>query len=461
MTDRPAAPTATPSPPASPGWSTAPPQFIEPAPATNRLTSLFRRSPDGSDKGRLLTFVDQVPTDSIIAHPARTGVVFSITNVFLYSMLALAQWAGWGGLVLAQNTGISQVLGEAFLVFVINLAFGLLTIAWVFRLHPGTLPTRRRYATIAAICALMALPRSAILMNVYTTPSHVTYFFAEWLAGLITGFIAVAAGVLGTQLLRNIRAERSERLAAAERAARAVDELQTEEMRVRRMVSDQLHGNLQFRLLTVTAGIDAVADSLADDGNPDAAASLRNCAERLEEIRETEVRSLSHAVFPAGIELGLSRAIEAMLRRLPPQIETSFEIGPGYQALVDDPNLSMPLAERLVGVYAIEEAVSNALKHGRATNVVVQAEAIPDPARNGWLLDVTVLNNGCPVDLDAEPNINGLARHADRLAARGGSLALSNLPDGTVKFHLTLPFQTERAYAAAPRVHATRPSTAG
>lgn len=342
----------------------------------------------------LFSFADQVPAAAVIAHPRRTGVIFSMTNVVLYTVLALAQWAGWGGLTHAQDYGVSEMLAEALIVTVVNLGFGLLTIGIVFRMRPATLPIRRRYLMIAIVAALTAVPRAVLLTTIYSTPGHGTYLGAEWLAGLITSFVAVAAGVLGTQLLRNIRAEREERLAAAARAAHAADELQAEEMRVRRMVSDQLHGNLQFRLLTVTAGLDAVIAQLEGRGESDTAADLRNCAELLEEIRETEVRSLSHAVFPAGIELGLSRAVEAMLHRLPPQIETSLDVGPGYQTFIDDDALSMPLAERLVACYAIEEAMSNALKHGHASAVSVEAEVLPDPARDGWLMDVRVLNNG-------------------------------------------------------------------
>ncbi|GAB2468722.1 hypothetical protein GCM10007967_23500 [Xylanimonas ulmi] len=369
------------------------------------------------------------------------GVVLASTNALLFALMSLAQWAGWGGWYTASQLTGAATLAQALGVTGVNLGYGLLVVAGTFALRPMSWPPRTRYLIIAAVALVASLPRVAGLRAIYSTPSGAVFAIAEWVAGFAAGFVAVSAGVLTAQLVTRARDEETRRLREARRAARAVEELQTEEMRVRRMVSDQLHGTLQHRLVAVTAGLDGLAARLATTDEA-AAAELREWAERLEEVRDQEVRSLSHAVFPSGVELGAHRAIEQMLRRLPVRLATSLEIGPEYRRLSDAGQEPLPLAERLVAVYTVEEAVTNALKHGRATQVRVAAEVRPaDRSAPGgpWLLDVTVDDDGTGLP-DGEPELFGLARHAERLQSRGGSLRLGPSPLGGARVRVSLPF---------------------
>lgn len=163
-------------------------------------------------------------------------------------------------------------------------------------------------------------------------------------------------------------ADYRERLAASNARVQAIqEELQTEEMRVRRLVSDRLHGALQNRMVGITAGMDGLARRLRNKGDITLAQELDTLAWELDTLREHEVRDLAHTLFPAGIELGTVRAIEAMVYRLPPQIQTTLTMGPHLAELVKGGGPFMPLAERLVVVTAVEEAITNALKHGGAT----------------------------------------------------------------------------------------------
>ncbi|QAY69644.1 sensor histidine kinase [Xylanimonas protaetiae] len=371
--------------------------------------------------------------------PTRTGVLLATINVVLYSLMSLATWAGWGGWYIAANSG-AGILAEALAVTVINLTYGLLVVGGTFLLHPRRWPPRVRYVLIAAVSLVASFPRTLAMRGVHSTPADTTYMLTEWVAGFTAGFVAVAAGVFTAELVSRARAEEARRLRAARSAARAVAELQSEEMRVRRMVADRLHGTLQYRMVTVTAGLDGVAARL-DDGAPaaEAAADVRQWAERLEEIREEEIRSLSHAVFPAGIELGTVRALELMLRRLPPQIEAHLDIGPALQRLVDEVEKPIPPAERLVAVYAIEEGITNALRHGRASRIWLAAEVVPTDDPLAWVLDVTVDDDGSGL-AQAEPELSGLSRHAERLEGRGGYLTLGPSPRGGARLHFQLPF---------------------
>jgi len=285
------------------------------------------------------------------------------------------------------------------------------------------------------------------------------------------------------------------------RLQNALDELHTEEIRVRRLVSDRLHGALQNRMVMISAGIDGVARSLRESGDIAHAAELESLATQLDTLREKEVRDLAHTLFPAGIEFGAVRAIQAMVYRLPPQVATSITIGPSLAAHIASEIPIMPLAERMVMVTAVEEAITNALKHGKATALNIELELLPiegaygttagddgagipldelstriikaDPnsplaALEQGLLDstsapppkhmfyVTVTDNGRGLDESSGvlglgtdnyrratgvvTKISGLQRHADRFQMRGGSLKVTSpgVGEGT-KVELALP----------------------
>ncbi|MFM9597120.1 hypothetical protein ACKI1O_48115, partial [Streptomyces scabiei] len=92
------------------------------------------------------------------------------------------------------------------------------------------------------------------------------------------------------------------------------------------------------------AGGAAAQDTVpaASEAVPELAAELRGLAETVEEIREADVRSLSHAVFPAGADISVIDAIAIMLRRLPPSIATTLTLGPVYRELVEQGVAPLP-----------------------------------------------------------------------------------------------------------------------
>jgi len=261
--------------------------------------------------------------------------------------------------------------------------------------------------------------------------------------GFLAGFSEIVLATLFSAKRRNRKHEQDIAQSNA-RTQAALEELQTEEMRVRRLVSDQLHGTLQNRMVLISAGIDAVARSLADSGDHERARQLTELADELDMLREREVRDLSHTLFPAGIELGAVRAIQVMIDRLPPQIDAKLVLGPHLQSRIGEGFPLMPLAERLIVVSTIEEAITNALKHGGATKIRVDLELEPAADGDGLLLlgavtdDGQGFSGGMPSPGDGT---TGLRRYGERLRKRGGFLRL-HLSDGggaRLEFALQLP----------------------
>jgi len=93
------------------------------------------------------------------------------------------------------------------------------------------------------------------------------------------------------------------------RASAALAALQGEELRVRREVSEGLHGTVQQRLVLIGSRLTALAREL--DAAPDlqaarlVAAHLQGLAAEVDSLREVDVRELSQLLYPSGIELGV------------------------------------------------------------------------------------------------------------------------------------------------------------
>ncbi|MFD4990943.1 sensor histidine kinase [Cellulosimicrobium cellulans] len=374
----------------------------------------------------------------------RVAIVVAVTNFSLYAVVSLAGWAGWGGLqtAVSHERSVVGVVGDGIAVVLVNLAYGTVVLAgslWFRALSRGW---PGRVLVVTAVATVASVPRILALSALTSTPESGVYVAAVGLLGLFSGVVGMLAALFAATLVDRARTEEQRREEEARRAAWAVEELQEEEIRVRRLVFDQLHGTLQYHLVTVTAGLDRVAEQLDDAGDAEHARDLRRWAETLEEIREQDVRSLSHAVFPSGADLSTEDAIEILLRRLPPQVDASIELGPTYRDLVRRGEARMPMAERLVVIYTVEEAVTNALKHGRARTVRVRAEAQPVAEPDRWVFETVVDDDGTGL-AEADPVLHGLRRHHDRIAHRGGSLTLGTNPDGGGRLAFRLPFVGE------------------
>lgn len=274
----------------------------------------------------------------------RITIVVAATNFTLYALMAVGAWAAWGGLQEAVDHERSTigVIADGLGILVINLAYGAAVLAGTLALGVVRRGWAARVLVSAAVAAAASVPRMAALVAVSSTPVSTSYVLGTGLLGFFSGVVGMLAALFAATLVERARTETRRREVEAGRARRAVEALQDEELRVRRLVFDQLHGTLQYHLVSVTAGLDRLTEQLDAEGARARAADLRGWAEVLEEIREQDVRSLSHAVFPSGADLGTEEAIQLLLQRLPPQVETSIELGPVYRRLAEGGATPMP-----------------------------------------------------------------------------------------------------------------------
>ncbi|MCL1899612.1 MAG: hypothetical protein FWG11_03665 [Promicromonosporaceae bacterium] len=444
-------------------------------------------------------------------NPAALAFWTSLLNIALYSVVSLTVLGGWGNFEVIGDDGSHTAFCAVSALLAINIAAGLAATLITFAFRPMQRSILARYLIIAVAAVIIAPPRMLALQGVPATPATQGYYVATLITGFVFAFVGIGSAILFASLMMAAQEQQAARLLSAQNSAQVIEELQVEELRVRRWIADRLHGNLQFQLVTVVAALDRIADRIdsPDNDNSSSSEELRSLAERLEEIREVEIRSLSHSVMPPGIETGATNAVKFMLQKLPSDIETSLIYGPGARGILADLDSTLreaglsrytagegewsrgerqvlPLADRLVATYAVEEGITNALRHGRATKVRVWCDILPpteaDALPTARILEMIVDDNGSGLPSVTPPAgagqdaagqeaaagstagkdgpslvFSGLSRHRDRIRSRGGDFSVIPGPLGGARLRFTLPFDIQ----GHPDIHITQATGTG
>lgn len=294
----------------------------------------------------------------------------------------------------------------------------LVAVLWVLRVYKvHSLPRLVAGAVAASLTCAVVRWGAQIVFDVYRDPSPTTQG-AELFGGFIVALVSAGIGVWSLISRRRARAG----IRASERRTvhveMAVSSLEQEEIRVRREVAEGLHGTLQNKLVVVDARLQSVLDRSRDLCEQDAEA-LRWVRDELAVAREIDVRQMSRLLYPERLELGLVPAVRALLGRLPSTIATRLVVGDGVREVDDPVGSRVSVGERLLAVRVVEEAITNALKHGPAMTVQVFLQVA-----NGALL-VRVENDGELFDPELAGAASGTARLRERLELVGGRLRIS------------------------------------
>lgn len=137
----------------------------------------------------------------------------------------------------------------------------------------------------------------------------------------------------------------------------AIQAVENERQQFAANLHDEIGAHLSIAKMTLGANLDS-------------ASTNDTSVEKTLEILDSAVasiRSISHNLLPPVLlKLGLSKAIETALRKLPDDIQTSLEL---------DPNLGRFAPEIELHAYRIfQEAISNSIKHANGTSIHVQLQ---------------------------------------------------------------------------------------
>lgn len=290
--------------------------------------------------------------------------------------------------------------------------------------------------TVAAMYAAVARVLAQSLFHVYNV-TFTSTLLVELSAGLVAGAAGGAAGVVAMVSRRRFRTGIEAGAAAKVRIELALRALQDEEVRVRREVAEGLHGSLQQRLVLIVARLDRVIESIGSGFGTDAdVRALREIREQVDDVREGDVREASRMLYPDSLEIGMVPAVRSLLARMPPDIGTRLVVSDDVRSLDDPVSPQLTQSERLLAVRVVEEAVTNALRHGEAHSLRVTLDLDVD------CLAVAVVDDGTGFDELAAGAGSGTKRLQERLALIGGRLNVSSVPGEGTRVEARVPIAT-------------------
>ena len=172
----------------------------------------------------------------------------------------------------------------------------------------------------------------------------------------------------------------------------------------RRRIERDLHDGAQQRLVSIGLALRHAQHQLGADAD-EAKATLDEAVVEISAAIE-DLRELAHGLRPAMLQAGLGPALRDLANRSPVPVEvsaTTDRFAPDVEA---------------AAYFIASEALTNAVKHARADQVLLQV------ARQNSTLVVSVADDG--VGGAAVGRGSGLTGLSDRVAARGGRLRIES-----------------------------------
>jgi len=227
--------------------------------------------------------------------------------------------------------------------------------------------------------------------------------------------------------------EREIAAARAQELSKSHQRLINAQESLRKDIASQLHGTVQSRLILLEhkiAGLEARARSKR------MTKELADVRQRLEELQNEHIRSISHRLFPSILRLGITTGLESLIdeynAKLPVDLRVSKKLRDREQAnrkLIPD-NVKLAL-------YRIaEEALTNISKHTPAANNTVVKLSLSDSR----ILRLKVRDNGPGFNTTSPSTGIGLLLISDYAAAAGGSCTIKNIPGKGTRVTAELPF---------------------
>jgi PAS domain S-box-containing protein len=201
---------------------------------------------------------------------------------------------------------------------------------------------------------------------------------------------------------------------------------------LRKDIASQLHGTVQSRLILLEHKI---AELEARARSKWMTKELADVRQRLEELQNEHIRSISHRLFPSILRLGIATGLESLIdeysAKLPVDLWVSKKLRDREQAnrkLIPD-NVKLAL-------YRIaEEALTNISKHTPAANNIVVKLSLSDSR----ILRLTVKDDGPGSNTTSPSTGIGLSLISDYAAAAGGSCTIESIPGKGTQVTAELP----------------------
>lgn len=209
-------------------------------------------------------------------------------------------------------------------------------------------------------------------------------------------------------------------------------EFQLESLRVSEREQQRIGQDLHDDLCQVLAGLSClmrVVESRISVKAPEEVATLKELNQQLVDAMQ-RTRALTHGLYPGKVQVS---DIRGALLELVSQVRARFSV---EIQMKFEGRFPKHTSDQIIQIYRIvQEATSNALKHGRAKKIDVLLEAHPDR------MELTVTDDGSGLGSSENPAPGvGLSIMNHRAAALGGEVVVQNHASCGVVVRLKYPF---------------------
>jgi len=255
--------------------------------------------------------------------------------------------------------------------------------------------------------------------------------------GTVTGAIVSTHDITARKLEEEVKIEQ------AASAART-EELQKSRLRIvhmqeslRKEIAEQLHGTVQNRLIVLSHRLGELGQ-LASAKN--LSAELQELRDRLRELIDGTIHSISHRLYPSILRQGLIPAIQFLTDQFEVHLNIKTEFNKELQQREKANRKLISENLRLAAYRITEEALTNVVKHAKADTVTIMLDKSPEAG-----LSLTILDDGQGFDAENIPYGLGISIMRDYAELNGGQFEIKGMPSAGTKVTVTLPFEEPAA----------------
>jgi len=241
---------------------------------------------------------------------------------------------------------------------------------------------------------------------------------------IVGGILTNLRDITGRKLAEMEQVEHAAALARADELERSRQRIVAVQESVRRDIAQQLHGSVQNRLIILLHRLTEL-ERTAPPG--EIARELGDLRQKLGDLLDNQVRPISHRLYPSIVRRGLVAALQS----LGDQFETTLPIETGFDEEIVRRERANPklISEqvRLAAYRIAEEALTNVVKHTKASTVNIWLRLLPEE----WLC-LTLRDNAQGFDLGNTSGGRGLLMMQDYAEVVGGKCIIQSAPgEGT------------------------------
>lgn len=245
-------------------------------------------------------------------------------------------------------------------------------------------------------------------------------------------FHGVVRDITDRRAAEEAELERAAAVARADALRRTSQRVVIAQETLRRDIAQQLHGSIQNRLILLMHRLEMARNKVSDE---DANKDIQAIQNDLHTILETDIRNISRQLYPSILRQGIVPAIQTLTDQIEPMIPIRLHIDDELVRQECADRRLTPEPVRLAIFRIAEEALTNIVKHAKASTVEVELKLTND--RNS--LRVMVRDDGSGFNLASTKESVGLVGMEDYANTMNGKYSIWSEPGRGTVVEATLP----------------------